>query len=123
MWFEIIKFLAEIFPKLKEIGTKEKEKISKTLLEISEIINKVAEDLKSDIYPHSACATMDILSSRLTEMLKGKINESTIQELDLMLKKASRLEEEYSRRAEPDTIPTLQVISGKFQGFSIYFNV
>ena len=61
--FDIAKNVLQFILVNNEIKKEKKEKISETLVEISNILDYTAEKLSKDEYPHNNCALMEKLST------------------------------------------------------------
>lgn len=119
MWLEIGKALVEIFTKQKQVKQEERQRLSTLFQHMSELLEDTARDLEKDLYPHGKCATMEMLSNELSGILIGKIESEKLDEVHRILLESSRLESEYAKRKDPETIKNLLIASGKFKALSI----
>lgn len=111
-------FVLDLVIKKKINKTESAERISIELKKISELLFSVANNLEQDIYPTGACATMQTLSSHLTQSLHGKIEEGLLIDLVRSLDSASEFERLYSER-DPASIAEITKAAGRFEAASI----
>lgn len=107
----------------KKIESENKKRVSDILNEISDILDKTAMSLKNDEYPHKNCEVMRNLSVNLCKQLSMYIPEYDLNVLQNCLMDASRIESEFTLRKEPDTIPNIEIASGKFKSMSILMSI
>lgn len=104
----------------EKIKKENKEKVSKILNEISEIILDTSVKLKSDIYPHNNCVVLENLSNNLHLSLMDYIDENELDKLHNLLIESSNIEKLYAYRQNKDIIRDLMKISGEFKAMSIF---
>ena len=123
MWIEIIKFLVSLIDKRSHITIEKKEKLSKALERMAELIDFTIEDLEHDIYPSGKCIAMEQLSNDILLIVKDYMPKEDVDDLSRQLFIASRLELEFATRKNKSTITELQKASGKLHAFSIIYSV
>jgi len=112
---DICKSIIDFTLRNSEIKEQEKEKISKLLLEISEILNDTADKLSKDEYPHNNCVVMERLSTELHGNLLEYLPKKDINVLRDSLIEASQIEKQFALRKEKDTIPSIERAAGEFK--------
>lgn len=117
---EILSKFVDIINENEKISIQEKEKTSKILYEISEIILDTAVKLSRDEYPHNNCVVLEKLSNNLHLNLIDYIDEKENDRLHSLLKDASNIEKLYAYRHNKDIIHDLMKISGEFRFASIF---
>jgi hypothetical protein len=117
--FDIAKNVLQFILVNNEIKKEKKEKISETLLEISNILDDTAEKLSKDEYPHNNCALMEKLSTDLLEHLKEYLPENISEGAQKVLLEAAQVEKHYANRKDEITIPTIRKAAGEFKALSI----
>lgn len=123
MWLDVIKMIISLCSQYKEMTNKKKEKLSQLFMDISLLLSGTAKDLQNDVYPHGNCQAMKSLSDELVSLLKNKVDEDKLKELNILLRAASSLELEYAQRKNPKTIEALQKTSGEFHALSLIYNI
>lgn len=124
MWLDIIKLIIEVVTNKKQTTQANNQKISELFSQIAEILEKTANDLKMDIYPHGACQSLAVLSNSIVDILKDKMPLSEAINLSKLLGEASLIERDWAFRQDTKTIETLLIASGEFKAHSklILFN-
>ena len=116
---EILSKFVDIINENERISIQEKEKTSKILYEISEIILDTAVKLSRDEYPHNNCVVLERLSNNLHFNLLDYVDDKENDRLYDLLKDASSIEKLYAYRHNKDMINELMKISGEFRFASI----
>lgn len=116
---EILTKFVDIINENEKISTQEKEKTSKILYDISEIILDTAIKLSKDEYPHNNCVVLEKLSNNLHLNLLDYVDEKENDRLHDLLMEASNIEKLYAYRHNKDIITELMRISGEFRYMSI----
>jgi len=116
---EILTKFVDIINENEKISTQEKEKSSKILYDISEIILDTAIKLSKDEYPHNNCVVLEKLSNNLHLNLLDYVDEKENDRLHDLLMEASNIEKLYAYRHNKDIITELMRISGEFRYMSI----
>ena len=118
--FDIAKSFLQFILVTKDIEKEKKQKISETLLEISQILDDTADKLLKDEYPHNNCVVMERLSTNLLDIVKDYLPENiSYESAHKVLLEASHLEKHYANRKDEITIPTIQKAAGEFKALSI----
>ncbi len=123
MWFEVIKLIVTIAQHKKETDQKQKERVSKMLLQMSELLVETAKELATGVYPQGKCATMWALSEDFLNYVQDKVNEEEFKLISELLHSCSQLEREYADRENPQTITDLFLASGQLHSLSILYGV
>lgn len=106
---------------------KDKKEISS---EVSDFLNSIANllidterKMRMNIYPHDNCAQMEFLKNNLINTLKGKMEDSFINQLSTNLSLSTKLEMLYNERKDPETLQKLQECAGMFRALSLMVQV
>lgn len=123
MWFDVIKMFVTIAQHKKEVDIKQRERVSKLYSQMSDLLAEAAKDLSQDIYPQGKCATMWTLSENVLNYFQDKVNDEELKMMSDLLSYCSKLEREYAKRKEPETIKEMFDAAGRLQGLSILYSV
>lgn len=123
MWLDIMKLIFDFIGKSENMKAEKKLKISEVFQDISDLLEETVDDLNNDIYPHGKCTSMAHLAENMTELMKGYLADDKLEELTFMLKDACRLEKEFAKRKDPESILDIQTTSGMFNSFSIMYKI
>lgn len=97
MILDIVKSFLEIVDlsfKIKDkiIKPIDKEAVSFVLLQISNLLASVADDLEQNIYPHAKCGTMWSYMTSFQKKLEGKIDPDDVNYLSSLIKDCYQVE-------------------------------
>lgn len=120
---DLVKNLVDIAQKTKTVNIQYKEKISKLLTEISDVLTDTALKLRNDEYPHMNCAILERLSSNLQFYASDIISLDDANILRTALLEASQIEKLFAIRNEKDTIHGIEKAAGEFRAMAILVNM
>lgn len=123
MWLEIIKMTKDFIGDYIKSDKEDKEKVSVLLNDMSDLLMSVVKDLENDIYPHSSCSTMKVLTSEFYNKIKFILDDDKSVYLEYLLIQSSLLEREFALRKEPDTIIKLNEAAGEFKAISMLIKI
>lgn len=123
MWFDLIKLLVTIAQHKKETDQKQKERVSKMFLQMSDLLAETAKELAFHSYPQGKCAAMWALAEDFLNYVQDKINEDEFKLVSGLLHSCSQLEREYANREDPQTIKDLFLASGQLHSLSILYAI
>lgn len=113
--------MASVFKQAEE---RKRERVAAWLQELGELIKDVADKIELNDYPHNTCAQMEIMVEHFPIIVKGLIDDATIDKLTEQLMACTRVEQLFGelsnmeKRDRDDHIVILLVASGKLQGMS-----
>lgn len=116
---DLIKNVVDIAQKNRSINLLHKERISKILNDISDVLIDTAVKLKQDEYPHMNCAVLDTLTSNFVFYVSDLIPKEEMENLNSHLREATQIEKLFAIRKEIETIPALEIAAGEFRAFAI----
>jgi len=116
---ELCKNVVEYISKRKEIKQDSKLRISILLDEISNTLLDTATNFENDIYPIFNCGLLEKMINHLHFYLIDYLPQEQIDELRNSLLEATRVEQEFTKRHEPNTIPTLKKSAGELKAMSL----
>lgn len=115
--------IVELISENENSKKEDRERISKILGEISDIILDTSVKLKKDEYPHNNCIVLERLANSLHFNLIDYVEQGELDKLHQLLIESSNIEKLYAYRNNKDTVRDLMKISGEFKAMSIFLLV
>lgn len=113
--------MATVFKQAEE---RKRERVAAWLQELGELIKDVADKIEVNDYPHNTCAQMEIMVEHFPRIVKGLIDDDTIEIITAKLTACTQVEQLFGelsnmdKRDRDDNIVVLLVASGKLQGLA-----
>lgn len=119
----ISSFLLDSFKHQATMDNMKNENVQEALFNIGDLLESLAEDLESDVYPHSKCAQMELLSKNLAEALEDDLDEHYLEILKNNLNSAVEIEKLYAYKDDPTQIQKIKVTAGYFKAAAILSHI
>jgi len=95
------------------------QELQDALYDIGVLLDDLAADLESGIYPHGKCAQMEMLALNLHDALVGDLPDEYLEILKNNLNSAVEIEKMYAYKDDPNQIQKLKMAAGYFRASAI----
>ena len=95
------------------------QELQDALYEIGVLLDDLAADLETGVYPHGKCAQMEMLAINLHNALAGDLPDEYLEVLKNNLNSAVEIEKMYAYRDDPTQIQKLRMAAGYFRAAAI----